>query len=64
MECSKLQNLRNELFFIITERDHAFMHLNITDKFLYILNSEINTCTIAKFIYKMYKLRCSFLYHT
>ena len=60
MECSKLQNLRNELFFIITERDHTFMHLNITDKFLYILNSEINTCTIAKFIYKMYKLRCSF----
>ena len=64
MECSKLQNLRNELFFIITERDHTFMHLNITDKFLYILNSEINTCTIAKFIYKMYKLRCSFLYHS
>ena len=64
MECSKLQNLRNELFFIITERDHTFMHLNITDKFLYMLNSEINTCIIAKFIYKMYKLRCSFLYHT
>ena len=32
------------------------MHLNIADKFLYILSSEINTCTIAKFIYK---LRCS-----
>ena len=55
MECSKLQNLRNELFFIITERDHTFMHLNIIDKFLYILSSEINTCAIAKFIYKMYK---------
>ena len=35
MECSKLQNLRNELFFIITERDHTFMHLNVIDKFLY-----------------------------
>ena len=57
MECNELQNLWNELFFIITERDHTFMHLNITD----ILSSEINTCTIAKFIFK---LRCSFLYHT
>ena len=36
------------------------MHFNIIDKFLYILSSKINTCTIAKFIYKMYKLRCSF----
>ena len=62
MECNKLQTLRNELFLIITEKDHTFMHLNIIDKFLYI-SSEINTCTIAKFIYKMYKLRCSFLYH-
>ena len=63
MECNKLQTLRNELFLIITEKDHTFMHLNIIDKLLYILSSEINTCTIAKFIYKMYKLRCSFLYH-
>ena len=46
----KLQNLRNELFFIINERDHTFMHLNIIDKLLYIPSSEINTCTIAKFI--------------
>ena len=50
MECSKLQNLQNELFFIITKKGHTFMHLNIIDKFLYILRSEINTCTIAKFI--------------
>ena len=63
MECNKLQTLRNELFLIITEKDHTFMHLNIIDKFLYILSSEINTCTIAKYIYKMYKLRFSFLYH-
>ena len=33
MECSKLHNLQNELFFIITERDHTFMHLNVTDNF-------------------------------
>ena len=52
---SELQNLWNELLFIITERDHTFMHFNIIDKFLYILSSEINTCTIAKFIYKMYE---------
>ena len=64
MECTKLQTLRNEVFFIITEKYHTFMYLNIIDKFLYILSSKINTCTIAKFIYKMYKLRCSFLYHT
>ena len=49
MECSKLQTLQNELFFITTEKYHTF----IIDKFLYILSSEINTCTIAKFIYKM-----------
>ena len=47
MECSILQTLRSELFFIITETDHTFMHLNITG------NSEINT--------KMYKLCCSFI---
>ena len=48
MECSKLQNLRNELFFIITRRDPIFTHLDIFDKFLYVLSSA---CTIAKFIY-------------
>ena len=56
MECSKIQTLRNER----TEKGHAFMHLNIIDKFLYVLSSENNTCTTAKFICKMYKLRCSF----
>ena len=63
MKCSKLQNLRNELFFIITRIDTIFMHLDIIDKFLYILISENNTCTIAKFIYRMYKLCCSFISH-
>ena len=29
MECNKLQTLRNELFFIITEKDHTFMHLKV-----------------------------------
>ena len=60
IECNKLQNLQNELFFIITKSDPSFMHLDIFDKFLNILSSENNTCTIAKFIYKMFKLRCSF----
>ena len=62
--CSPIINLRNELFFLITKSDPSFMHLDIFDKFLYILSSENNTCTIAKFIYKMFKFRCSFLYHT
>ena len=60
MECSKLQNLQSELFFIMTEGDHTFMHLDIIDKFLCIYSSEINICTIAKLTYKMYRLCCSF----
>ena len=65
IECNKLQNLQNELFFIITKSDPTSMQLDIFNKFfLYILSSENNTCTIAKFIYKMFKLRRSFLYHT
>ena len=51
MECNKLQNFRNELFFIITKSDPSFMHLDIFDKFL---SSENNTCIIAKFIYTNY----------
>ena len=62
MECNKLQNLWNELFFIITKSDPSFMHLDIFDKFLYILSSENDACTIAKFIYKMSKLCCSFFF--
>ena len=58
MEYSKLQNV---LFFIITKSDPSFMHLDIIDMFLYILSSKNNTCTIAKFIYKMYTLRCNLL---
>ena len=60
MECNKLQNLRNELLFLITKSHPSFMHLDIFDKFLYILSSENNTCTIAKFIYKMFKFCCIF----
>ena len=57
MKCSKLQNLRNKLFFItgITKSDLSFMHFNIFDKFLYILSSANNNCTIAKFIYNCSK---------
>ena len=58
MEYSKLQNV---LFFIIAKSDPSFTHLDIVDKFLYILSSKNNTCTIAKFIYKMYTLRCNLL---
>ena len=47
MECNKLQNLRNELFFIITKSDPSFMHLDIFDKFLYILYPG-RTVTITK----------------
>ena len=54
VKCSKLQNLQNELFFItgITKSDPRFMYFDIFDKFLYILSSANNNCTIAKFIYK------------
>ena len=38
------------------------MHLDAFDKFLNILSLENNTCTIAKFIYKMSKLCCSFFF--
>ena len=65
MVCNKLEHERNKLLYHITQTDPSFMHLHPFNKFLYILNNE-SCCQnlIAKCLYKMFKLRSSFLYHS
>ena len=61
--CCKLNEVRYKLFNDITLVDHAFMHLSLYDKFLYIISSEsILQHHIARYFYKMFKLRSSLLY--
>ena len=52
----------NDYIIAITQKDLSFMHLNPFNKFLYILSNE-SYCQnlIAKSLYKMFKLRSSFL---
>ena len=60
-----VEHERNKLLYHITQTDPSFMHLHPFNKFLYILNNE-SCCQnlIAKCLYKMFKLRSSFLYHS
>lgn len=61
--CCKLNEVRHKMFNDITIVDNAFMHLSLFDKFLYILSNEsISQYHIAKYLYKMFKLRSSLLY--
>ena len=61
--CCKLNEIRYKMFNDITLVDHAFMHLSLFDKFLYILSNEsISQHHIARYLYKMFKLRSSLLY--
>ena len=63
MECTTLKDLRKQLFLSITLHDVIFMHLDDHFEFLYIIQAENCTSVIAKYVYKMFKLRTSFLYH-
>ena len=63
MECTPLKELRQQLFISLSLHDITFMQLDNYFKFLYIIQAEQCTSVIAKYVYKMFKLRTSFLYH-
>ena len=63
MECTPLKELRQQLFLSLSLHDITFMQLDNYFKFLYIIQAEQCTSVIAKYVYKMFKLRTSFLYH-
>ena len=65
MECSKLQNLQNELFFIITKSDPSFMHLDIYLASFYIfLVLKIILVQLLNLFIECSNCVVVFLYHT
>ncbi len=64
MVCNKLEHERIKLLCYITQKDLSFMHLNTFNKFLYIIKYNESYCQnlITKLLYKMFKVRSSFLY--
>ena len=60
-ECNKLQNLRNELFFIITKSDPSFMHLDI--QFDKLGGGNTIPCN-WKEIYRGYELSATCIQHS
>ena len=63
IECATLKELRQQLFLSLSLQDVTFMQLDNYSKFLYIIQAEHCTLIIAKYVYKMFKFRTSFLYH-